>query len=128
MKKFITILAMMLICLVCKAASPQLACESIIERKDLRTKGHEIVKITHTNNYFRSIEAESDPKLLKEVKNAVEMDKKLASNLVEGFDGDEEYVFLNIPRGNYIINVGFHWCEENGYVKLYIQSSPEAFK
>lgn len=115
---------------VCFAASPRLACQQLLERKDIRTKGHDVIVVNSPGNYFRSVEAESDAKLLKEVRKAFEQDRKLAFNSVDRFDGDEEqeYSILNVKQNGYVVNIGFYWNDETGYVRLFMQSDPAAFK
>ncbi|MDE6487497.1 MAG: hypothetical protein K2L76_08360 [Muribaculaceae bacterium] len=115
---------------VCFAASPRLACQQLLERKDIRTKGHDVIVVNSPGNYFRSVEAESDAKLLKEVRKAFEQDRKLAFNSVDRFDGSEEqeYSILNVKQNGYVVNIGFYWNDETGYVRLFIQADPAAFK
>ena len=115
---------------VCFAASPRLACQQLLERKDIRTKGHDVIVVNSPGNYFRSVEAESDAKLLKEVRKAFEQDRKLAFNSVDRFDGSEEqeYSILNVKQNGYVVNIGFYWNDETGYVRLFMQSDPAAFK
>lgn len=128
MKRLIYITLMLLTAAVCRAASP-LESEKIFDRDDLRTEGHSIVKVSNPSNYFRSITAENDKKLLKDVKKAIEQDRKQAFNVVERYDGDsdEDYIILNINKNEYVVNIGFYW-NDNGYVRLFIQSDPRAFK
>ena len=115
---------------VCFAASPRLAWQQLLERKDIRTKGHDVIVVNSPGNYFRSVEAESDAKLLKEVRKAFEQDRKLAFNSVDRFDGSEEqeYSILNVKQNGYVVNIGFYWNDETGYVRLFMQSDPAAFK
>ncbi|MDE6136312.1 MAG: hypothetical protein K2F97_02420 [Muribaculaceae bacterium] len=115
---------------VCFAASPRLACQQLLERKDIRTKGHDVIVVNSPGNYFRSVEAESDAKLLKEVRKAFEQDRKLAFNSVDRFDGSEEqeYSILNVKQNGYVVNIGFYWNDETCYVRLFMQSDPAAFK
>lgn len=129
MKRIIILTLTLIVTVICHAASPSLACEKIFDRKDLRTEGHNLVKINQPNNYFRSITAENDKKLQNDIKKVFEQDRKKAYNVVEGYDGnsDREYSILNISSNGYVINIGFYW-NKNGYVNLFIQSDPDAFK
>lgn len=115
---------------VCFAASPRLACQQLLERNDIRTKGHNVTVVNQPGNYFRSVEAVSDAKLLKEVKKAFEQDRKLAFNTVDRYDGDDEQEssILNIKHNGYVVNIGFYWDDKTGYVRLFMQSNPAAFK
>ncbi|MDE6340275.1 MAG: hypothetical protein K2K97_10890, partial [Muribaculaceae bacterium] len=105
----------------CWAASPSLACEEIFARKDLRTKGRQITKINNMATRFYSIKAHDDKKLLKEIKAAVEKDKKLASNIVEKYNGnkDQEEIILDISNSGRVAQIGVKW-RDSGYVDLFI--------
>ena len=79
------------------------------------------------DNYFRSVIADNDKKLLKEIKKLVQKDKSRASNVVEGYKDGTEHIILNIPNNGHIINVGFFWTE-SGYLRLFVQSELAAFE
>ncbi len=129
MKRILTLFIIALVAVVCNAASPSLACAKIFERKDLRAPGRDIVKINQPGNYFRSVTADNDKKLQKEIRAAVEQDMKKASNIVERYNGDddEDSIILNLYNNGYLINIGFYWDNE-GYVRLFIQANPGAFE
>lgn len=127
MKRTIFTLLAIVSVAICQAAGPNLASEKIFERDDIRTEGHELVKVTSPQNYFRSITAKKDPKLLKAIKTALDQDRKRAFNVVEGFDGKQDYIILNIKHNGQTINVGSHFTAQ-GYVDLFIQSTEAAFK
>ncbi|MDE6270222.1 MAG: hypothetical protein K2M12_05130 [Muribaculaceae bacterium] len=124
---FAFLLAITVFTAVCHATPPNLACEKIFDRKDIRTEGHQLVKTMQPSNYYRSVQADNDPKLLADIKKAFEIDSKRASNIVEGFDGENDYAILQIENNGFFINVSVRW-DDNGYVNLYIQSDPAAFK
>lgn len=127
MKRTLIVCITLVMAAICIAAPPKLACEKIFDRKDIRTEGHDIVKITQPANYFRGVTADRDKSLLKDVQKAFDEDRKRACNVVEGFDGKNDYAILNITNNGCVINVGFYW-NDNGYVNLFIQSDPKAFK
>lgn len=127
MKRIITILLSSVFTLAAFAVPPRLAVESLFDRKDLRKEGYSISRITGTGNYFRQITAENDKKLLEETKKMIDIDKKRANNVVERFADGKDYIILNIPHNNQIINVGLYWNDE-GYMRLFIQSDPSAFE
>lgn len=105
---------------VCFAASPQLACEKIFEKRDIRTKGHSLVAVNNPNDFFRSVTADNDPKLLQEVKKAFEQDRKLATTTVDGFDGEREYSIMTVNHNEGQVSIGFYWTD-NGYVNLFVR-------
>lgn len=127
MKRFIAILTALAITAACWAATPELACHRLLERKDLRTKGHDIVQINQPKNYFRSISARSDRKLLKMVKQAVAEDRKRAFSVLDGYDGTngQDYTVMNIKSNGKVVSIGFYWTD-SGYVHLFFQSDPAA--
>lgn len=128
MKRIITSLIFSsLLTLTALAVPPKLAVESLFDRKDLRKEGYSISRITGEGNYFRQITAENDRKLLEETKKMIDIDKKRASNVVERFADGKDYIILNIPNNNQIINVGLYW-NDSGYMRLFIQSDPSAFE
>lgn len=129
MKRILVATLALMITAVCLAVSPSLACEKIFERKDLRTEGHQVVALRQSDNYFRSVTAENDKKLLKDIKKAFEQDRSKAFNVIEGFDDQnrQDFAILNINSNGYVINIGFFW-NENGYVNLFLQSNPAAFE
>ena len=129
MKRILALTLLVVATIVCRAASPNLACEKIFERKDLRAEGRDLVKITQPSNYFRSVTAENDKKLQKDILAAIEQGKKKSCNIVERYNGDgnEDHVILNIENNGCIISIGCYWTEQ-GYVRLFIQADPEAFK
>lgn len=127
MKKIIIIALTLLISVVCHAASPNLVCEKIFEKKEVRTAGHELTIVTQPRNYFRSVSFSNDPKLEKEIEKAVEQDRKIAGNCVDRWDGEKHYTILNIENNGYTINIGFY-KKSDGSVRLFVQGEPEAFK
>lgn len=131
MKRILTISLILLVGILCHAASPYvtLACEKIFQRKDIRAEGHEVVTVRQPANYFRSVTAEKNKKLLDDIKKAFEQDRKKALNSFDSYDGNEKqnHSVLNIESNGYIINVGLTW-DDNGYVNLFLQSDPKAFK
>lgn len=112
---------------ICFAAPPRLACETVFSRNDIRTEGHKVVSNKSDDNYFRSVTATSDRRLLSDIKALIQRDKSRATNIVEGYKNGKEYIILNIPNNGHIINVGM-WWNDAGYVHLFIQSELNAFK
>lgn len=112
---------------ICYATPPHLACEAVFSRDDIRTEGHKIVSNKSEDNYFRSVTATNNPRLLSEIKGLVKKDMSRASNVTEGYKNGKEYIILNIPNNGCIINVGMWWTN-SGYVHLFIQSELKAFK
>lgn len=127
MKRFVLIIFLISIVSVCYAVSPNLACETVFSRGDIKTEGHKVVSNKSENNYFRSVTAIDDPRLLSEIKRLVEKDKERATNVVEGYKDGKEYIILNIPNNGCIINIGVWWIDP-GYVHLFVQSELKAFK
>ena len=127
MKRYFAILILACVTLCAAATPPNLACESIFDRKELRTEGHKLVKITQKDNYYRCAQAEKDPKLRDEIIKLVREDMKKANNIVESCTDGQDRIILNIENNGEIISVGLRWDEE-GYVNLYVQGSPAAFK
>lgn len=112
---------------ICYAVPPRLACETVFSRNDIRTEGHKVVSNKSEDNYFRSVTASNDPRLLSEIKSLVEKDKTRATNITEGYKNGKEYIILNIPNNGCIINVGMWWTD-SGYVHLFVQSELKAFQ
>ena len=127
MKRFILSLFLVSFISICNAAPPRLACETIFSRNDIRTEGHKVVSNKSDDNYFRSVTATNDKRLLSEIRNLIEKDKARATNVVEGYKNGKEYIILNIPNNGCIINVGMWWTS-SGYVHLFMQSELKAFK
>lgn len=127
MKRLFAFFLTLTVFAVCHATPPNLACEKIFDRKDIRTEGHRLVKTMQPGNYYRSVIADNDPKLQADIKKAFEADRNKAVNIVEGFDGERDYAIMQIKNNGCIINVSIRWDNE-GYVNLYIQSDPAAFK
>lgn len=127
MKKPLLIIFFIFLSAACWAIPPHLACETIFSRPDIKTQGHEVVSCKSRDNYFRSVIADNDKKLLKEIKKLVQKDKSRASNVVEGYKDGTEHIILNIPNNGHIINVGFFWTE-SGYLRLFVQSELAAFE
>lgn len=127
MKKLISIVFFICVVSVGYAIPPKLACESVFSRGDIRTEGHKVVSNKSDDNYFRSVTATNDRKLLAEIKELVETDKLRATNVVEGYKNGKEYIILNITNNGCVINVGMWWTD-SGYVHLFVQSELKAFK
>ena len=127
MKRLILSIFLVSFIAICYATPPHLACESVFSRNDIRTEGHKIVSNKSEDNYFRSITATNNPRLLSEIKGLVKKDLSRASNVTEGYKNGKEYIILNIPNNGCIINVGMWWTN-SGYVHLFIQSQLQAFK
>ena len=127
MKRFILSLFLVSFISICNAAPTRLACETIFSRNDIRTEGHKVVSNKSDDNYFRSVTATNDKRLLSEIRNLIEKDKARATNVVEGYKNGKEYIILNIPNNGCIINVGMWWTS-SGYVHLFVQSELKAFK
>ncbi|MDE6078898.1 MAG: hypothetical protein K2G35_02410 [Duncaniella sp.] len=127
MKSFLLTILMAAGAVTALATPPNLAVESVFTRTELRRTGYDITITRQPNNYYRSISAERDPKLLKEVRALFEKDSKRADNYVERYDdGDERHV-LNIPHEGRYINVGLS-VDSDGSFRLFVQGEPEAFK
>lgn len=127
MKRLILSIFLVSFIAICYATPPHLACESVFSRNDIRTEGHKIVSNKSEDNYFRSITATNNPRLLSEIKGLVKKDMSRASNVTEGYKNGKEYIILNIPNNGCIINVGMWWTN-SGDVHLFIQSQLQAFK
>lgn len=127
MKRLILTIFLVSVISICYATPPHLACEAVFSRDDIRTEGHKIVSNKSEDNYFRSVTATNNPRLLSEIKGLVKKDKAKASNVTEGYKNGKEYIILNIPNNGCIINVGM-WWNNSGYVHLFIQSELKAFK
>ncbi len=127
MKRYLLTLFLLTSLSICYAVPPRLACEKVFSRKDLRTEGHKIVSNKSEDNYFRSITANKDPRLLAEILELVEEDKVRASNITETYDNGKERIILNIPHNGCTINVGVWWTDA-GYVHLFVQSELKAFQ
>lgn len=127
MKRLILSIFLLSFIAVCYATPPHLACEAVFNRDDIRTEGHKIVSNKSDDNYFRSVTATNNPRLLSEIKGLVKKDMSRASNVTEGYKNGKEYIILNIPNNGCIINVGMWWTN-SGYVHLFIQSELRAFK
>lgn len=127
--KRLTIIITLIISVIstCFAAPPRLACETVFNRRDIRTEGHKVVINKSENNYYRSVTANSDHKLLADIKALIQKDKTRATNIVEGYKDGTEHIILNIPNNGHIINIGMWWTDD-GYVHLFIQSELNAFK
>ena len=127
MNRFIITLVMAIISLAAMASTPNLAVESLFRRADLKKEGYTIITTRGNGNYYRSITAENDKKLQQQAKALVEKDSKRASNVIERCSDGEESIILNIPHNGHMINVGYFWNDE-GYMRIFIQSEPEAFQ
>ncbi len=127
MKRLLLTIIFVSVISVCYAKPPHLACETVFDRSDIRTEGHEVVSNKSEDNYFRSVTATNDPRLQSDIIRLVEKDKARASNITEGYKKGKEYIILNIPHNDCIINVGLWWTD-SGYVHLFVQSELKAFK
>lgn len=127
MKRFILSLFLVSFISICYAIPPRLACETVFERNDIRTEGHKVVSTKSEDNYFRSVTATNDKRLLSDIKKLIEKDRARATNVVEGYNNGKEYIILNIPNNGCIINIGMWWTGA-GYVHLFVQSELKAFK
>ena len=127
MKRVLIIIAVLATCLAAAAKAPKLACESLFTEKAPTKEGIKLVIIEGEANYFRSIRVENDPALAAKIKSCVEKDKKLATNKVQNYTSEKSDLILNIPSGDYIINVGYT-VRADGRVELWMQSDPQAFK
>lgn len=127
MKRLVLSIVFLGLVSACYAKPPRLACEAVFSRKDIRTEGHKVVSNKSEDNYFRSVTAANDPSLLSDIKALVEKDKARATNVTEGYKNGKEYIILNIPNNDCMINVGMWWTD-SGYVHLFVQSELKAFK
>lgn len=128
MKRLLILTLTMIVTALCWAASPKLASVEIFDRKDLRAKGYSMMKSTSENKRrFMNLTAQNDKKLLADVKEAVDQDRKQASNVVEGFENGKDYIILNIPREGGKISIIFNWTDE-GMVDFSISGPSEFFK
>lgn len=128
MRRLVLFFLVIGISVVCMAESPNLACQKIFERKDLYSKGYDIVKINQPYNYFRCIKARKDKKLMREVQKAFEKDSRRACNMVENRSSSGKISsVINIEHKGYMINIGLV-CDSEGNLKLFMQSEPEAFE
>lgn len=127
MKRYFLFLILAITALLAFAVPPKLACEQVFAREDLRKQGYKIVCNKSKENYYRSITAKSDKKLLSEVKKMVDKDKERAFNVYERCLDGKPCIILNILSNGHTINVGFWWTDE-GYVNLFVQSELAAFE
>ncbi len=120
MKKYL--LVALLVCMgtaVCFAAKPKMACESLFVESLIRNEKTDVSIITSNGNYFRSLT----------VSGAIEADRKIASSVVETFEGKESYkMILTIPYGGYEgISVGFDKYSDTD-ARIFISGPVDAFK
>lgn len=127
MKRHILSILLALCALTCWGVPPNLACERIFHRQDIRTPGHKVVTNKNAENYFRSVTADCDPRLLADIKTLVARDQKRATEVVEGYKDGMEHIILNIPSNGHVISIGF-WWKDSGYLHLFIQSEMDAFE
>lgn len=128
MRKSVALVIMLLCASAAMAVPPKLATETIFSQKDIRSKGYKLVTTRCEASYFRSVTAEKDKKLVKTIKKLVEKDSERAYNVVERTDENgNEYIILNILNNTELINVGF-WWNDSGYVHLFVEGRPDAFK
>lgn len=127
MKRLLLNILFVSIISICHAVPPHLACETVFSRDDIRTVGHKVVSNKSEDNYFRSVTATNDPRLLSDIKKLVEKDSERAFNITEGYNNGKEYIILNILNNECIINIGMWWTAP-GYVHLFVQSELKAFK
>ncbi|MDE6267151.1 MAG: hypothetical protein K2M07_07370 [Muribaculaceae bacterium] len=127
MKRSVLFLTLVIVALCAFATPPNLSCETIFGRKDIRKEGHKVVSVTGPGNYYRSVSSDNDPQLRDDIIKLVEKDKKRAFNVYETYENGKEKVILNIKNNEQVINVGLTWNEE-GYINLFIQGPPEAFE
>lgn len=127
MKRYIILLLLVSLAVVCNATPPNLACETVFDRKDLRKDGITLTSAKSTDNYFRCVTAKKDKKLVADIKKLIEKDKEKAYNIVEGYEDGVDHIILNIMNNGLIISVGFWWTD-SGYVRMFIQAPLAAFK
>jgi len=107
---------------------PRLACESLFSNKSIRNENTQVVINTTEKSYFRSFKVNGDPQLVKLIEEKVIIDRKRASETVEKYDGSDTYrIILNIPNGEYIINVGFTKINDTD-ATLFVEAPLKAFE
>lgn len=127
MKRYFAILILACVTLCAAATPPNLACEAIFDRPELRTEGHKLVKITDKENYFRKAEANADPQLRDEIIKLVREDMKRAYSVMESFNNGKGRIILNVENNGKGISIGLQY-DDKGYVDLFVQGPPKAFK
>lgn len=130
MKKHL--LVALLVCMgtaVCFAAKPKMACESLFVESLIRNEKTDVSIITSNGNYFRSLTVSGDKKIVDKIVSAMEADRKIASSVVETFEGKEGYkMILTIPYGGYEgISVGFDKYSDTD-ARIFISGPVDAFK
>ncbi len=115
MKKYL--LVALLVCMgtaVCFAAKPKMACESLFVESLIRNEKTDVSIIK---------------KIVDKIVGAIEADRKIASSVVETFEGKESYkMILTIPYGGYEgISVGFDKYSDTD-ARIFISGPVDAFK
>lgn len=127
MKKVIVFIVALMCAMGVFAAPPNLACESLFDKKKLDSDITSFVINTSGDSYFRSIRFENNPKLAARIQSMLEKDRARATNVVENYRKERNDLILNIPNNDYIINVCFSWSDD-GDGNLFVEGNPKAFK
>ena len=129
MKRYLILILFLISTLLAFATPPNLACEAIFERGDLRRPGIDLCIKKQPNNYYRGIIVKKDPKLLAEIEKLIEQDSKVATEVI--YRNDEEGtgsgVVLLVSNNGHTINIGLS-KKENGEFGFFIQSVLAAFE
>ena len=127
MKRYIALIASMVIALSCMATPSNLACLSLFSREDIRQKGHSIVMIQKDDVRSYSLMAEHDPQLYMQIRDMIEKDRKRATSVIESYESGTMSIQLEIVNNTEKINIFFK-KEKDGHLDLYISGSNKAFE
>ncbi len=129
MKKILTLLTIAILSSATTwAKSLEIACEQLFTEDVTNYKNASVSINQSPASYFRKLEVKDNVKLVLKMKELVDIDGKLAFNTAEKKKSDGSYQkILNIPIGEYIINIGFFKTSDSD-ASIFIEGPPAAFE
>ncbi|MDE6304959.1 MAG: hypothetical protein K2L90_00030 [Muribaculaceae bacterium] len=129
MKKILTLLTIVILSSATTwAKSLGIACEQLFTEDVTNYKNASVSINQSPASYFRKLEVKDNVKLVLKMKELVDIDGKLAFNTAEKKKSDGSYQkILNIPIGEYIINIGFFKTSDSD-ASIFIEGPSAAFE
>lgn len=127
MKRFLTLIAGLIISVVTFAKPPQLNVEKMFDGSYNNDKTVSLQISKNKNKYFRGCTVQGNAKLVKKISNLFDKDSERAESSQSIISEDSHYSSMTIINNGQEIYVGLSF-EDNNSCYLFISGSPEAFK
>lgn len=128
MKKILIILWLILVTITASAKPPQISVEHLFDGRYNNEKNVSISISKNNGTYFRMLQVNNNPAIVKKIVNTLHKDKDNASRYFEQTGEGGKSIIVKITNNGEIIDIGFQQDPSGKSATLFIKGPEKAFK